>query len=272
MRRPIATAAAAIFLAAFYLLLFAPLIVVVGASFDGTTAGFLNFPPHHPSLRWYFAIPPEYLHALGVSCALGGASAAISGALGVAAALGLVRGTMRGKPAIAALLRAPLQIPAVVVGLGFLQFYYLLGAGTNLFLQQTFTGLLLGHVFITLPFVIAPVEAVLQRFSASLEEAAISLGASRWRTFRRVTLPVIMPGVWSGALYAFIVSFGDVPVSLFLAGQRTTPFPVAMFNAMQFNFNPSILAISTLVLLGSCVVVWGLQRLLGLDALGATAQ
>jgi putative spermidine/putrescine transport system permease protein len=272
MRRHYSRVAGLLFLLMVYTLLFAPLIVVVGASFDGTTGGFLNFPPRHTSLIAYRAIPFEYFHALGISCVLGAASAAISTLLGVPAALGLVRGTFPGKVLIAALLRAPLQIPAVVVGLGFLQFYYLLAADTGLFAQQTFPGLLMGHVFITLPFIIGPVAAVLQRFSINLEEAAISLGATRWRTFRRVTLPIIMPGVWSGVLYAFIVSFGDVPVSMFLAGEKTTPFPVTMFNAMQFDFNGSILAISTLVLVGSCAAVWLVQRLLGVDALTAAGQ
>lgn len=271
MRRPGARLAAVLCMLAFYAVLYLPLIVVVGASFDGTKGGFLNFPPHNLSLVSYRAIPFEYVHALGISCALGAAATLISMVLGVPAALGLVRGVLPGKSVVAALLRAPLQIPAVVVGLGFLQFYYLAGAATGLYLQQTFAGLLLGHVFITLPFIIGPVAAVLQRFSASLEEAAISLGATRWRTFRRVTLPIILPGVWSGALYGFIVSFGDVPVSLFLAGEHATPFPVTMFNAMQFNFNPAILAISTLVLVGSCAAVWLIQRTLGLDASGAAA-
>jgi putative spermidine/putrescine transport system permease protein len=271
-RHPLTRGLALLFIGTFYALLFAPLVVVVGASFDGTQGGFLNFPPRHPSLLWFRNIPFEYVRALGVSCVLGGAAALISAALGVAAALGLVRGVLHGKALIGAVLRAPLQIPAVVIGLGFLQFYYLLSAATGFVLQQSFLGLLIGHVFITLPFVIGTVAAVLQRFSATLEEAAISLGATRWRTFRRVTLPIILPGVWSGALYAFIVSFGDVPVSMFLAGERTTPFPVAMFNAMQFDFNPSILAMSTLVLLGSCALIWVVQRLLGLDTLGAAGS
>lgn len=270
MRRPVARTAAVLFVLAFYALLFAPLVVVVGASFDSTQGGFLNFPPRHPSLLWFRAIPFSYVHALGVSCALGALAAAVSAVLGIGAALGLVRGTLRGKSLIGLLLRAPLQIPAVVIGLGFLQCYYLIGGMTGFYLQRTFLGLLIGHVFITLPFVIGSVAAVLQRFSTSFEEAAISLGATRWRTFRRVTLPIILPGVWSGGLYAFIVSFGDVPVSMFLAGERTTPFPVAMFNAMQFDFNPSILAMSTLVLVGSCGVIWAVQRLLGVDTLTAT--
>jgi putative spermidine/putrescine transport system permease protein len=272
MRRIVCRGLVALFILAFYTLLFAPLVVVVGASFDGTQGGFLNFPPHHVSLVWYRSLPFDYVRALMLSCGLGVSAAAISVVLGIAAALGLVRGRLPGKALIAALLRAPLQIPAVVIGLGFLQFYYLLGSSIGLYPNGTFAGLLIGHVFITLPFVIGAVAAVLQRFSASLEEAAISLGATQWRTFRLVTLPIILPGVWSGALYAFIVSFGDVPVSMLLAGEHTAPFPVAIFNAMQFDFNPAILAISTLVLVGSCLLIWLLQRVLGLNALTAAGS
>ena len=269
MRSVTARYAGVVFILAFYTLLFAPLVVVVGASFDGAKGGFLNFPPRDLSLVWYRNLPFEYVRALFLSCELGVSAASISTVLGVAAALGLVRGHVPGKPLIAAMLRAPLQIPAVVIGLGFLQSYYLLGSMIGFNPGGTFVGLLIGHVFITLPFVIGTVVAVLRRFSMSLEEAAISLGATRWRTFRRVTLPIILPGVWSGALYAFIISFGDVPVSMLLAGEQTAPFPVAMFNAMQFDFNPAILAISTLVLTGSCLIIWLLQRILGLNSLNA---
>jgi putative spermidine/putrescine transport system permease protein len=261
-----------LFILVFYALLFAPLVVVIGASFDGAKGGFLNFPPRDLSLVWYRNMPADYLRALLLSCELGASAALISTVLGIAAALGLVRGRVMGKALIVALLRAPLQIPAVVIGLGFLQFYYLLGSTIGINPGGTFVGLLIGHVFITLPFVIGTVVAVLQRFSMNLEEAAISLGATYWGTFRRVTLPVILPGVWSGALYAFIISFGDVPVSMLLTGENVTPFPVAMFNAMQFDFNPAILAISSLVLVGSCVVIWLLQRVLGLNTLTAAGN
>jgi putative spermidine/putrescine transport system permease protein len=271
MRRRVVQSIGVVFILMFYTLLFAPLVVVVGASFDGSKGGFMNFPPREFSLVWYRGLPFDYVRALLLSCELGAAAAAISSVLGIAAALGLVRGKVPAKPLVAAMLRAPLQIPAVVIGLGFLQFYYLLGSMFGFNPSGTFVGLLIGHVFITLPFAIGSVTVVLQRFSISLEEAAISLGATDWRTFRRVTLPIILPGVWSGALYAFIISFGDVPVSMLLAGEHTAPFPVAMFNAMQFDFNPAILAISTLVLAGSCLVIWLLQRVLGVNALTVTS-
>ena len=131
----------------------------------------------------------------------------------------------------------------------------------------TFLGLVLAHIFLTTPYAIGTVGAVLQRFNLNLEEAALSLGASRWATFRRVTLPIVMPGIYAGALYAFIVSFGDVPVSLFLASPRYTTFPVEIFHSMEFDFNPAMLALSTLIIFFSLGVLWLIQRLVSLDVL-----
>jgi putative spermidine/putrescine transport system permease protein len=252
---------------AVYGFLFVPLVVVVGASFDGGPHAFLNFPPHDLSLAWYWKIPARYFAALGVSVALGIVAAVASASLGVLAALALVRSRWHAKGAIAVLFRAPLQLPLLVTGFAFLQLYYLVGAWTGVYLMGTFAGLGVAHAFITFPYVFGTTVAVLQGFNASLEEAALSLGASRWRTFRRVTLPLILPGAFAGALYAFIVSFGDVPVSMFLAGTRYVTFPVEMFFGLELDFDPSILAMSTLILAGSFAVIWLFERAVGLDRL-----
>jgi putative spermidine/putrescine transport system permease protein len=108
---------------------------------------------------------------------------------------------------------------------------------------------------------------VLLRFNTTLEEAALSLGASRFSVMRRVTLPILMPGIYTGAIYAFLVSFGDVPVSLFLSSAGYTTFPVEIFQAMQFDFNPAVLAISSITIAGSLVLMIGLQRLVGMETL-----
>ena len=255
------------FVLAVYVFLFAPLVVVVGASFDGGEHAFLNFPPKDISLAWYAKIPARYFETLSVSLYLGAVAAVGSSILGVLAGLALVRSDFRGKAFIATLFRAPLQVPAIVTGFAFLQLYYLIGGATGLFINGTFLGLAIAHIFITVPYVIGTTVAVLHRFNASLEEAAISLGASRWSTFRRVTLPLILPGVYAGALYAFIISFGDVPVSMFLSGTRYTTFPVEMFYGIEMDFDPSILCISTLILIGSFVLIWLFQKLIGLNAL-----
>jgi putative spermidine/putrescine transport system permease protein len=252
--------------------LLAPLVVVVGASFSGPEAGglfisYVEFPPRHLTLDWYRAISAETYESLVLSILLAAGAAVCACILGVPAALGLVRGDFRGKPVVHALFRAPLQIPAVVTGIAFLQMYYVVGDATGLGLQGSFAGLLLAHVFLATPFMIGSVVAVLARFNTRLEEAALTLGASRLSAFRRVTLPTIMPGVATGAVYAFLVSFVDVPVSLFLSRPGLVPYPVVLFDAMQQEFSPSILASATLVILLSMLILLAVHRLVGLDAL-----
>ncbi len=256
-----------------YTFIFAPIIVVMGSSFDGSglefTAGsaFLKFPPDNPTLEWYTRISPSLYHALWISFSMASIAAACGILLGVPAALALIRGQFRGRIILGALFRAPLQIPFIVIGLAFLQAYYELGQLIDVQLRATFTGLVLGHVFVATPYVVGSVGAVLQRFDESLEEAALSLGANRWRTFRRVTLPIIMPGVLAGGIYAFLVSFGDVTISLFLAGPDINPLPVEIFFALDREFDPTIPAMSTIVIIGSGLLLYLIQRLVGIDIL-----
>lgn len=247
--------------------LFAPLVVVVAASFDGGERTFLNFPPKDLSLRWYGRIGEDLFQSLGLSLVLGFSAATLACLVGVPAAFGLVRARFPGKGLVAACFRAPLQIPAVVIGVSFLKLYYLIGDVTGLYLVGSLPGLALAHGFLATPYVIGSVSAVLQRFNGRLEEAALSLGASRWRTFTQVTLPVIMPGIYAGAMYAFLVSFGDVPVALFLGAGGSQPFAAKIFHLMEFDFDPSLLAISTLIILGSLTAVYLLQKAVGLENL-----
>lgn len=256
-----------LFMIALYVFMFAPLVVVAGASLNSGERPYVSFPPSDLSLEWYWRIPPRFLETLGVSVMLAGATALVATVIATMAAIGLVRGRFRSRTAVGVLLRAPLQIPFVVIGIAFLQLYYLIGGVSGLHLRGSFMGLLLGHVFLATPYAIGAIGAVLQRFNARLEEAAQILGASRWRTFRRVTLPVIAPGIYAGGLYAFIVSFGEVPVALFLASPAYTTFPVEMFASMQFDFNPSLLAVSTLILIVSMALIIAFQRFIGLDTL-----
>ncbi len=251
-----------------YIFLLSPMIVVIGASLHGGeyyTA--IKFPPDDPSFQWYFKIPAAQFHALGLSFLLGGAATLGACLVGIPAALGIVRSNLPLKTLISALFRAPLQIPAIVTGIAFLQLYFLVGDATGLYAQGTFLGLYLGHFFVATPYVIGTVTAILQRFDNRLEEAALSLGASRWRTFRRVTLPVIMPGVYAGALYSFMVSFGDVPISIFLTAPGFTTYPVELFYGLENDFDPSILASASLVIFFCLIVLLGMQKLVGLEAL-----
>ena len=251
--------------------LLAPVVVVVLASFDGgdPVAGraFLNFPPSGLSLQWYFSIQPRLFHSLWISFLVACFAAGIGTVIGVPAALGLIRGNLPGKTLLSALFRAPLQIPFIVIGVAFLQTYYLLGDALGLRISGSFIALAVGHLFVATPYVIGSVGSVLLRFNPNLEEAALSLGASRWRTFRRVTLPIIMPGIYAGALFAFMVSFGDVPISLFLASPKYTTLPLEIFHSMEFDFDAAVLAISTLIVFASLVILWLIQKSVGLDVM-----
>ena len=251
--------------------LLAPVVVVVLASFDGgdPVAGraFLNFPPSGLSLQWYFSIQPRLFHSLWISFLVACFAAGIGTVIGVPAALGLIRGNLPGKILLRALFRAPLQIPFIVIGVAFLQTYYLLGDALGLRISGSFIALAVGHLFVATPYVIGSVGSVLLRFNPNLEEAALSLGASRWRTFRRVTLPIIMPGIYAGALFAFMVSFGDVPISLFLASPKYTTLPLEIFHSMEFDFDAAVLAISTLIVFASLVILWLIQKSVGLDVM-----
>jgi putative spermidine/putrescine transport system permease protein len=257
---------------AIFTILLAPLVVVIGGSFSAPASekvvmSYVQFPPERWTLEWYGKIPQAQLRALGVSFLLGAAVAAGACLLGVPAAVGLVRGRFAAKPVVSAVMRAPLQIPHVVAGIAFLQLFYAIGDFGGMYVQGTTLGLFIGHLFMATPFVIGSVAAVLQRCNPRLEEAAYVLGASEWRTFRRVTMPLIIPGVFTGALYAFIVSFVDVPVAIFLASPAATTFPVELFNAMEQDFNPSSLASASLAAGFAIVLVFMAQRLLGLDNL-----
>lgn len=257
------------FLAALaYLFVLAPMIVVMGASLHGSgqyTA--VRFPPTDISLHWYGQIPSSQLQALGLSFVLGMAAALAAVILGVPAALGIVRGRFSGRAVVAALFRAPLQIPSVVTGIALLQLYYVVQSRLGLGLPGSFLGLLIAHTFMGLPLVIGSVTAVLQRFDRRLEEAAQIHGAKPWRVFCRVTLPVIMPGVYAGALYAFMVSFADVPVAIFLTAPGYQTYPVELFYVLENDFTPAVLASSSLVILFCLVLLLLAQRLVGIDAL-----
>ena len=251
--------------------LLAPVVVVVLASFDGgdPVAGraFLNFPPSNLSLQWYFSIQPRLFHSLWISFLVACFAAGIGTVIGVPAALGLIRGNLPGKTVLSALFRAPLQIPFIVIGVAFLQTYYLLGDALGLRISGSFIALAVGHLFVATPYVIGAVGSVLLRFNPNLEEAALSLGASRWRAFRRVTLPIIMPGIYAGALFAFMVSVGDVPISRFLASPKYTTLPLEIFHSMEFDFDAAVLAISTLIVFASLVILWLIQKSVGLDVM-----
>ncbi|MBL8265236.1 ABC transporter permease [Steroidobacter sp.] len=257
-------------------LLYAPIIVVIGSSFDrGPDAGpaaFLSFPPKEFTFHWYSQITPRMWDAVWFSLKLACATTAAALALGVPAALGLARATPRLYASLSSVCRTPLQIPFIVTGVAFLQFYYAVSAVTGLQLVGTMPGLLIAHVFVATPYVIAAVVVALGGAAASLEDAAVSLGATYPRAVWRVTLPLAMPGVFAGGLYAFLVSFTDVTIAVLLGGAGTATFPVAVINAIDGELDPSVPAVASLVFLVSVLVIALLQKLTGAQLLVSSSR
>ena len=253
------------------IVIYLPIIIVVGASVDPGTLvdhhALLTFPPRGFSLQWYLSIHPRLWQSVWVSISMASISALCGLLIGVPAALGLIRSNWRGKILMGTLFRAPLQIPFIVIGVAFLQAYHLAADVFHINIVGTFSGLVLGYVFVAVPYVISAVGVQLQRFNPSMEEAALIHGASRWRTFTRITLPIIMPGIYAGGLYAFLISFSDVTISLFLAGPDMTPFPVQVLFTTTQEFDPTVPAMASLVCVGSLFVLLAVQRLVGLDIL-----
>ncbi|RZO30539.1 MAG: ABC transporter permease [SAR116 cluster bacterium] len=251
-----------------YVFLLSPMVVVMGASLHGGEfSAAIKFPPEDPSFQWYSKIPMQQFEALGLSLIVAAVATFLAALIAVPAALGLVRSNFKGKFIVTTIFRAPLQIPAIVSGIAFLQFYYLIYDNSSLMLAGTIPGMLIGHVFIATPFLFGTIVAVLQRFDHRLEEAAHSLGAGKWRTLYRVTIPTIMPGIYSGGLYAFMVSFADVPMSIFLTAPGFVTYPVELFYALENDFDPSILASSSLVIIFCLIMLLGVQKMVGLETL-----
>lgn len=251
--------------AAVYFFLLGPIVAIAIASLEGKQTYHFQFPPETFSLAWYGRIPQKYIHALGVSVVVAGITACLSTLIGTAAAMALVRGRFRNGEALQAFFNFPLQVPLVVTGVVFLQFYNQLATLAGIDFLGSLVGLVIVHVFITIPYSIGTVGSVLVRANPRLEEAARTLGASEFSVFRRVLLPMLKPGLFAGLFYAFIVSFGDVPTAVFIASGEFVTLPVEIFQTLQFDFDPAVLSLSTIVVIFSVILILAVQKLVGLD-------
>jgi ABC-type spermidine/putrescine transport system permease subunit II len=238
----------ALFAGLIVLFLLAPLLVLVPMSLG--SADIAEFPPRTLSLaqyRKFFASRP-WLDAVITSAQVALATSAVATALGTMAAFALVRGDFPGKAMLSALLIAPRFVPVIITALAF----YALLAATGLI--GTATGLVLAHVVLACPYVIIIVSAALRGFDRTLEQASRSLGASPLRTVLHITLPIIRPGVMSAALVAFAISFDEIVVAIFIAGTRTATLPKRMWDSLVFEMEPTLPAISTLIVLATLLV------------------
>lgn len=244
------------FLAMVFLL--APIAIVF--VFALNPAPYIEFPPVGVSLVWFreFFASPQFTGALILSLKVAAYTTVLAVFFGATAALALARGELPGATTITAFILSPLMLPAILTGLALFQTYVLADVGRPLW------GLVMGHTIVTTPYVVRTTLAVLANFDTRLEEAATNLGASPLRVFFEVTLPLIKPGVIAGGIFAFIVSFDQFPVSLFLVGPGTETLPITLFNYLRFALDGTIAAASIVSILLAFLVVLGLDRTVGL--------
>jgi putative spermidine/putrescine transport system permease protein len=241
------------------LLLLAPTVVVIVLSF---TDGFsLKFPPPGYSLRWYESLPDAFqlqyaaLNSLKVAVA----STAIAVVLGVAAAMAIARSEKAMARVLDSFFMSPLILPALAFGLASLIFFSRVGIELSLWT------LVIGHTVVGVPYVIRTSVAALSQLPPALLESSASLGAGRAYTFRRVTLPLIAPGIGAGAFICFMSSFDNVPVSLFLRDASTDMLPIRMWQDLEGKLDVSIAAVSSLLVLVTLVLMIVMERLTGIS-------
>lgn len=224
-----------------YLLL--PLLVVILAPLGDT--GYLAFPPQGLTLKWYRAAlsDPRYLSSFWTSIRIAAVAAVVSTAVGIMAAYGLTRGRFPGSQVLEAFFLSPLILPTLVLAVGLSLYFTRIG-----FVSGT-SRLIAAHLIVCTPYVIRVTLPVFRRFDRALEEAAQSLGASPLSAFFLVLLPVVRPGITAGATMAFITSFDEVVLALFLADPGAPTLPVTIYSAVQLGFEPSVAAVSGILVL-----------------------
>lgn len=250
-----------IFHTLFILFILAPLVMVCAVAF--TDQGFISLPTNGLSLRWFYAIAdnPRFVDAFYFSLWLGVVAASCAVIFAVPASLAVARFQFPGRDAIMAFLMSPLMIPHVVLGLAFLQFFTTIGV------SGTFFGLSVAHTIIVIPFAMRLVLASATGLDPAIEKAALSLGATPWITFRRVVLPLILPGVVSGWVIAFISSFDELTMSVFIAAPSTTTLPVRMFLHIEDTIDPLVTAVSAAIIYLTLIAIFILDRTVGLEKL-----
>lgn len=254
---PLRRFAAGLAVTAFYAFLLAPIVIVVAASFNPDQANAL--PRNSLSLRWYreFAASDGFVGAFKFSLQLGLVAALVATSIGLITAYGIVRFLGRWRALGQAFALMPMMIPHILISLSLLLLL------TQVTLPEIAL-LLIGHVMICLPFTIAGIIASLEGVDHQLELAAWTLGASRLRILWEVTIPLVAPGLVSSMLFAFIVSFGDVYISLFLSSPGKTTLPIEIFTYMLWDSSPVVAAITTVQM--TMIIALGLliERLVGL--------
>ncbi len=244
------------FCAGVMVFLVAPTLVLIPMSFSSGRT--LAFPPPGFSLRWYQNLFGDFVWRLAGETSIQVAllTAALATALGTPAAIGLVRGRFRGRAVVNAVVLSPMIVPLIIIAIGMYAVYAKWG------LLGSITGLVIGHTALALPFVVINVAASLRTSNPDLEAASSNLGANPVQTFRYVTLPAILPGMLAGALFAFITSWDEVVVAIFLTNPLVNTLPALMWQQVNTEIDPTVAAAANLLTVLTTVlfVVWALAR------------
>jgi putative spermidine/putrescine transport system permease protein len=244
-----------IYSVAVLIFLIAPVLVIVPLSFN--SAPFFTFPPSGVSLRWYGDVlgNPSWLQAIWNSVLVALSTTVLATALGTMAASGLSRQEMPYRSFIVGLLISPMIVPAVIVAVGTYQLFSTVG------LLNSLPGLVAADTVLAVPFVVMTVSATFANYDTKLTKAALSLGATPLRAFRTVTMPLIMPGVTSGALFAFVTSFDETVLVQFLAGPNQRTLPKQMFEGISEEVSPTITAVATALILMAVALLTAIELL-----------
>lgn len=243
----------------FGVFMLAPLVMVVLVSF--TDKGYIAMPFDGASWRWYRAIlgAPDFIEAFWRSIGLAAVAASLATLLAIPAGMAIAWHRFAGREAVLGLLLSPLMVPHVVLGIALLRFLTQAGASGTLW------GLTAAHTVIVLPYVLRLVVAAATGFDRSIAQAAQSLGASGWTVFRRIELPLIVPGVAGGWMIAFINSFDELTMSIFVASASTQTLPVKMYNHIANTIDPLLASVSTVLIVLTMVLMLVLDRFYGID-------
>ncbi|WP_110668094.1 ABC transporter permease [Salinicola halophilus] len=250
---------ALVFHTLFVIFLMAPLVVVILVAF--TPNGYLSYPTSGFSLRWFRAIldRPDFIEAFYHSLNLGLVAATLATVMSVPAALALARFQFVGRDFLNGLFLSPLMIPHIVLGVAFLGFFSQIGLG------GTFASLVFAHVIIVMPYTLRLILAAVMGLDRETERAAVSLGASAFTSFRRITLPQMLPGIAGGWMLAFITSFDELTMTVFVASPSNTTLPVKMYNYIEQTVDPLLASVSTVIIVLTVAFMLVLDRFYGLD-------
>ncbi|MDE5446109.1 ABC transporter permease subunit [Bradyrhizobium sp. CSA207] len=254
-------ASGALIRAIVYTMLALPAVLVIALSF--TSGDTMNFPPTGFSLRWYQKAWENelFVTALWTSTYVAVLVAIIALVIGFAGAFAMNRCSFAGKTFLQGLAFSPLIVPAVVLGIGLLQLFVWLG------LTQTIYPLIIGHLVLAVPYVVRTILASLSLHDQLLEQAAMNLRAPPLQVIRRITLPLILPGLLSAAIFAFVTSFGNVTVSMFLTYGGNVTLPVQIFAYVDTSYDPLVAAVSSIMIIVTLIVILTIERLIGAERL-----